>query len=592
MSGRRSAVVFVKNVGKIFVFLGLLPAVLTYFHLQEQTSISFRDLVVVGGKDAPGLYGRKNGMTKVFTKILEGSSFAPDVVIAATAVLKRSDTDYESFPYLVMPEAGQSPCLHTAVNQPVICKDDLVLSSKLQTSSHGTTYTQHTTLQLVTSQIPATCILIALNVILAFLYWNNRVPVNAVAKMYGNMMRAPFEIWRSLSGATAHFNLWHIGLNMMSLSALGKELEGLHLYSSIAFFFYNFSLIPMVSVIWLGLQWMVDKYGRYNPTVNGSDPNRPTVGYSGVLFAWMVVASLEQQSTCPVVFLPSLCFQTYTWGPVKFSWGPLVQLIVMQIILPHVSLTGHLAGIVAGFLLHWGFLPIRNLQPAILVPALYLFYLRAIRKIIFTPPEPNDVSQQLLLGQQQSESSVRGPLLLFRCQLVVLFCSLLVLGPFSSLNISFALTAAYWYLLLRASMSREHKHGFSDCPTAAVYAKGYILAAVLVLVTDAMTVGSWYAFYLVSPIPVSVMILRGLVLLMSMSAAQVYSIPEDSGIFEWTLGYTTLQPCKVLAAHPWLSTLITGPATVAQESDIEANSTTWTPFAGAGRRLGGDGGEG
>jgi hypothetical protein len=114
------------------------------------------------------------------------------------------------------------------------------------------------------------------------------------------------------------------------------------------FFFYNLSLVPIVTAIWLGLQWMVHKY--YHPKTAVANSNRPIVGYFGVLFAWMVVASLEQPLTCPDIFRPSPCFPTYNWGPVKYTWGPLVQVIVKQVILSHVSLTAHMAGIVAGLL--------------------------------------------------------------------------------------------------------------------------------------------------------------------------------------------------------------------------------------------------
>jgi hypothetical protein len=39
------------------------------------------------------------------------------------------------------------------------------------------------------------------------------------------------------------------------------------------------------------------------------------VGFSGILFAWMVIATLQtQQKSCPVFFLSDLCFDVYQIG--------------------------------------------------------------------------------------------------------------------------------------------------------------------------------------------------------------------------------------------------------------------------------------
>ena len=66
---------------------------------------------------------------------------------------------------------------------------------------------------------------------------------------------------------------------------------------------------------------------------------------------------------CPLFFLPSLCFPTWSI-PIPFTditglpvnLGPFLLLIVTKLILPQSSLTGHLAGIVIGFPLAWGML--------------------------------------------------------------------------------------------------------------------------------------------------------------------------------------------------------------------------------------------
>lgn len=162
--------------------------------------------------------------------------------------------------------------------------------------------------------------------------------------------------------------------------------------------------------------------------------------------------------------------------------------------------------------------------------------------------------------------------------------------PLSSLSLSFAVSVFYWFYFCRASDGRP-----SDA-AAVVLAKGYIVAAVLVLITDAMTCSSWGVFYAWEPYPVAVMMLRALILLASMNFAVQVQIhqQEEGGIFEWTLGYTTLQPCRALVGHPWLPKLAavavarsaTAATAAAAETDIEAGSS-WAPFMGGGRRLGG-----
>ena len=75
----------------------------------------------------------------------------------------------------------------------------------------------------------------------------------------------------------------------------------------------------------------------------------------------MVAASVRMQEFCPLFFLPSLCFPTWRLPlplPVTLpvNLGPFLLLLVTKLILPQSSLTGHLAGIIAGFPLAWGML--------------------------------------------------------------------------------------------------------------------------------------------------------------------------------------------------------------------------------------------
>lgn len=212
--------------------------------------------------------------------------------------------------------------------------------------------------------IPATMLLIALNTYIAYRYWQSGAHPDQVGKIWNKMVHEG-EYWRALSGSLSHFEVWHWGCNMMSLYNLGVALEGQR-FSSLDFLLYNMTLLSLVPLIWTGLVYVRQ---RLRPETRSLSV--PTVGYSGVLFAWMVVASLDRPSSCPIPFLPNVCVSSFEIIPgVRFSWGPLIQLALFQLILPRVSLLGHLSGILAGLLLQWGLLPLRYVQPAVSVPAL------------------------------------------------------------------------------------------------------------------------------------------------------------------------------------------------------------------------------
>lgn len=434
-------------------------------------------------------------------------------------------------------------------------------------------------------QKPATLLLLALNIGLAVVYWNYRVPVSSVASLYSNMVRAPFEIWRCLSGSTAHFEIWHLGFNMMALYGQGLEMEGI-LFDSIAFLFYHLSLIPLTSILWLGLEY--GSYYRRDSQQQQDERQRPTVGYSGVLFAWMVVAALEQHTTCPIPFLPDLCFSTHLFlgGTIKFSWGPLAQLVVAQVLLPRVSFTGHLAGIIAGFCLYWGLLPMAMVQPAVLVPTLFLFYLLRIRKVVprlLLPPQlwrcsllricdfgsnrGNDEQQGQGHNQFQSEPSNdpmldRLSILLLRIKLVIFVVSVYLLGPFSPLTLSFGCTVIFWLLCCcyNFNSSNDRSEGLR------VMVRGYVVTAVLAQINDAMAVAAWMVL-----MPASMTGAAKTILLMSTFMTFRCGIflgtivtgtmmekraPENNGIMHCTLGWSVLKPAVKL--WPALNSFVSG----------------------------------
>jgi hypothetical protein len=59
---------------------------------------------------------------------------------------------------------------------------------------------------------PVTSLLIAVNVIIAFIYWNRGTNPSSVSKIYDKIVRDG-EYWRAFTGATAHFEPLHLGFN-------------------------------------------------------------------------------------------------------------------------------------------------------------------------------------------------------------------------------------------------------------------------------------------------------------------------------------------------------------------------------------------
>jgi len=198
---------------------------------------------------------------------------------------------------------------------------------------------------------PSTAILLLLNIGLAFLYWNQRVNPSLVWKEYTKIVKE-HEWWRGLTGALAHFDLMHIGFNMMSLDTSGRELEGY--FGSVVFLVYNIAMIVfttmvMMAMVYIRIQWLqykIDNGANAQTTLSYQEQQQrlqssSSVGFSAVLFAWMVISTLERnQPTCPVPFFNDVCFSTYSFGPLKFNIAPIASLIFIQFIVPRVSFMG------------------------------------------------------------------------------------------------------------------------------------------------------------------------------------------------------------------------------------------------------------
>jgi membrane associated rhomboid family serine protease len=349
------------------------------------------------------------------------------------------------------------------------------------------------------TQRPATTLLMAINIGLAYLYWNRRTNPSDVSKIYIKIVKE-HELWRSFTGATAHFEALHLGFNMMSLYSLGTALE--ENFGSIPFLFYNISLIPITTIMMMCVIYLQIKL-----TGDVSLVETSTVGYSGVLFAWMVVASLEQPQNCPIPFFESVCFPTYDVIGFKWNISPMIQLVVAQCIMPRVSFVGHFAGIVAGFLLHWHVLPLQVVQPTVLFPSLFLLHLWWARGFIpIHVTTENTELLQLDLEQveprfharkHRNERDQSMHVLLSRMGMVLFFC---VAAASASMDITMttalALQAIIFYFCKQAHLqliatSTNTTEYTMETQRIGILWKVYIIVTCMTIVTESMTLASW-----------------------------------------------------------------------------------------------------
>ena len=440
---------------------------------------------------------------------------------------------------------------------------------------------------------PTTTILLLLQVGLFGVYWNNRVAPSAVAKHYSHIVHGG-ELWRTLSGATAHFETLHLGFNMMALYALGHQLEQ---NNSVVFFQQNLSLIVLTSLLMLAMIHVqlrhYQQQRQHHQQQQRAQALRETssVGYSGVLFAWMVVASLQQESTCPLPVLTQLCFPTHSLGSLRFSWGPLVQLVAAQVLLPRVSFVGHLAGIVAGYLLCWKLVPPPSLlQPSVLIPTVLLAYyywgpkkLLPIPTPILLEEEANDEEEEEDNNRQRRQ---RIPLLLLRACFYGLVVNILVgVGAILVFGLEWAsvlqlslVVALYRFGLQAESAILQSGSGggrltTTTTTTTALFQqhsrqlsctlwRAFVVCGVVAIVTDSMTLGAWWIVPMTATTTTPSMVALWMVRILAQTLAVIVvshrvegttttSPSSSSGIFRQALGLTVLDPSHAIVTQ-WL----------------------------------------
>lgn len=154
------------------------------------------------------------------------------------------------------------------------------------------------------------------------------------------------------------------------------------------------------------------------------------------------------------------------------------------------------------------------------------------------------------------------------------------MGPISATTLSFAVTILYWYQFYQAINQSDDPNN-----NVATWSKAYVFSVLFVLITDAMTVGGWAAFSSWKVMPIVVLLVRTILLFASMIVALTVIPKTDDGIFEWTLGYTTLHPCREIGQiYPWLRGITADHIPLSSAVLPERSGGA---FDGVGHRLGG-----
>jgi membrane associated rhomboid family serine protease len=216
-------------------------------------------------------------------------------------------------------------------------------------------------------QRPITTLLLGTIFAIAYYLWAYKVDPSAVAYSYDTVVNRG-EYWRTVTASFTHFELLHLGFNTMSLYQLGVMLEPI--YGSATFLYLNLSLVILTMLICSAIyHLMIYRYGRTEYV------SQQAVGFSCVLFAWMVALSVRQRQYCPIFLFPSFCVDTWQLplpsflsgalgiSAIPVNIGPFALLVFTKLLLPRSSFIGHLSGIVIGYplawnLLHWLTLPV------------------------------------------------------------------------------------------------------------------------------------------------------------------------------------------------------------------------------------------
>jgi membrane associated rhomboid family serine protease len=149
------------------------------------------------------------------------------------------------------------------------------------------------------------------------------------------------EYYRVISSCFFHGSLLHIGMNLMSTAAISTMIE--RRLGTLTYILTVAWAVILTGVLYVSIAWL-------SQAVLGRDElmHSHALGFSGIMFHLLVLESNligpnASRSVFGIVNVPSYAY-------------PMVMLVVMQVIMPNISFTGHLCGIVTGTLHLYGLL--------------------------------------------------------------------------------------------------------------------------------------------------------------------------------------------------------------------------------------------
>jgi membrane associated rhomboid family serine protease len=146
------------------------------------------------------------------------------------------------------------------------------------------------------------------------------------------------EYYRIITSTLFHANLMHIGMNMMSTSAISSLLE--KRLGTLRHLFSTLWAILLTSFLYIAIS-----LAGYHLLGYTNLMNQHSVGFSGIIFHMSVLECNMSPTQARSLFgVASVPAYLYPWA----------LLVLLQFIMPNLSFLGHLVGIMTGTLQHHG----------------------------------------------------------------------------------------------------------------------------------------------------------------------------------------------------------------------------------------------
>lgn len=148
------------------------------------------------------------------------------------------------------------------------------------------------------------------------------------------------EYYRVVTSALFHANMMHIGMNMLSTSAISSMLE--KRLGTLRHILSTLWAILLTAAIYIFISWAAYAIVGYDQWMY-----QHSVGFSGVIFHMSVLeCNLSPSQSRSIFGFFSVPAFLYPWA----------LLVILQVVMPNLSFLGHLAGILTGTLQYYGLL--------------------------------------------------------------------------------------------------------------------------------------------------------------------------------------------------------------------------------------------